>query len=535
MSVERKYTWFAAAVAAAFLVFSAVIILLADGGRMCSGSDDEPVFVEYAAVFSPTFPDASYYMTAGSTLELRLAPHEEIGDDTVITWSSSEATVARVDGSGTVTALADGTAVITADTPAGRASVTVFVADDLMVAAVDCVRGLSLGCDSAKLQDAQLLLARMEESEDASLDSAINLLQNIISYTETGSRETLEQSISACEVDSTMCRTAAVCCWAYGEQQRCEGVLSFAGDCTLARFNEKSGKGRFPYFYERSGSLTYPFDRAKGLFACDDVTLINFEGTLTRSTRHQDKEFYFRGDPEYAAMLPASSIEAAGLANNHSLDYHRRGYDDTVYHLTNAGVTAAKADSPTIFTLGGQNISVVILSANLVGTDREDALDDLTKSIQKHKNSRSVVVINLHWGTESTETPAQWQRDAAHRLIDEGADLIVGHHPHVAQGLEMYKERYIAYSLGNFSFGGNMTVHSPETFILRARVGMDENGAAEVAGISIVPCMTTSTGTKVNNYQPKLCFGMEGDGVYSELIKRSEALDGVTAIDRPDI
>lgn len=536
MSWEKKYTWFAAAVLAAFLVFSGVIIILADGGRMCSGDDsDEPVFVEYSAISAPRFPEESYYMTKDSSLELRLSPHEKISEDTVITWSSSDATVVRVNASGTVTALADGTAVITANTPAGKASVTVFVADDLMVAAADCVRALSLGCSKAKLQDAQLLLTRLEQSDDPDCAGARDLLRNIIAYIEAGSREALEESIAACGMDGTLCRTAAVCCWAYGEQMSCEGVLSFAGDCTLARFNEKAGKGRFPHVYALSDSLTYPFDRVRGVFACDDVTLINLEGTLTRSTRHQDKEFYFRGDPEYAAMLPASSIEAAGLANNHSLDYHRRGYDDTVYHLTNAGVTAAKADAPAVFSVGEQEISVVILSANLVGADRDEVLDELAKSVRKHDNDRTVVVINLHWGTESTVTPAQWQRDAACRLIDEGAELIVGHHPHVMQGIEIYKGKYIAYSLGNFSFGGNMTVNSPETFILRAKVGTDESGAAAIVGISAVPCLTTSTGTKANDYQPRLCFGTEGDDVYSGLLDRSGVMGGEIHLDRPNI
>ncbi len=534
--MEKKYTWFAAAVLAAFLVFSAVIFIIADGGRLCTGSRaEDPVFVEYSDHFAPKFPEASYYMTRDSVLTLRLSAHDGISEDTIIRWSSSDATVLQVDGSGTVTAVADGTAVITADTPVGKASVTVFVADDLMVAAADCIRSLSRGCDSAKLQEAQLMISRLEESDDAGLISIRNLIENIIAYTGAGEREALEAAVSACGMDETVCRTAAICCRAYGEQLRSEGVLTFLGDCTLGRFNEETGKGRFPYIYARSGSLTYPFNRVKGLLACDDVTMINFEGTLTRSTRHQDKEFYFRGDPEYAAMLPASSIEAAGLANNHSLDYLRRGYDDTVYHLTNAGVTVAQADMPAVFSVGAQDIPVAVLSADLLGSGRDEVLVDLEKSVQKHKNDRTVVVVNLHWGVESADSPAQWQRDAAHRLIDAGADLIVGHHPHVMQGIEIYKERYVAYSLGNFSFGGNMTVNSPETYILRALIGTDENGAATVTGISVVPCLTTSTGTKANNYQPKLCFGNEGDEVYSALLERSKAVDGMTAIDRPDI
>jgi|GEM_PF-1690123 len=536
MSVEKRYAWFVGAVLAVFAVFSAVIIILADGGRMCAGSgSEEPVYVEYIAPPALEFTESSCYMTRGSELALRLRPHDEVDEDTVIDWSSSDATVVRVDAEGKITALADGTVTVTASCRAGSAKVTVFVADDLLVAGAECVRTLSTGCDSGRLEEARKLISGLEQSELPDALKMRNLLQNIIAYIEGGDRAALDEAIKASGVDADRCRTAAICCWAYGERQRSDGVLTFVGDCTLARFNEMSGKGRFPHTYAASGSLTYPFDRVKGVFACDDVTVVNFEGTLTDYKSHQDKEFYFRGDPSYARILPASSIEAAGLANNHSMDYLKRGYNDTVMHLSTAGVTVIKSMEPVRIKAGEKQIPVVMLAANAGSGGYDKVRDELLEAVRLGKSEEAVVVVNLHWGTESTEKPSKWQKEAAHELIDSGADLIIGHHPHVMQGIEMYNGKYIAYSLGNFAFGGNMTVNSPQTCILRARLGFDEGGAPAVTGISVIPCLTTSTGTRANNYQPELCFGGEGDKVYSVLIERSGAIDGVTDIDRPDV
>ncbi len=502
----------------------------------CGGSGSrEMVFLGGSQPLeSMEFLEDTYYISAGSRLALRLRTQPETFDD-IITWRSSDATVLRVDAEGVVTAVAQGTAVITAESGNLAASVTISVVDDILVEAADCIRMLSEGCDDYTLSAAQLMLDRLERCTADGADSVSNVISEIISYADNGDRTALSNAIDASRLDGTICRTAAAYCWAYGEQQRCDAVLSFAGDCTLARFNEDSGKGRFPSVYEASGSPTYPFDLVKGIFACDDITVVNFEGTLTDSVKHQDKTFFFRGSPAYARILPEASIEAANLANNHSLDYYQTGYDDTVNHLTDAGVYTVRSEQPLTVYAGEKSIPVVMLAGNFVGGERENLISSLVDEIKQHDNERTVTVVNLHWGTEGSSYPEKWQRDAAHRLIDAGADLIVGHHPHVLQGIEIYKDRCIAYSLGNFAFGGNISANSPQTIILRARLSADEYGNAGVEGISLLPCKTTSTGTKVNNYQPMLCFGGEGDRVYSGFIRLGSNINGAYFIDRPDI
>ena len=108
-------------------------------------------------------------------------------------------------------------------------------------------------------------------------------------------------------------------------------------------------------------------------------------------------------------------------------------------------------------------------------------------------------------------------------MIDLGADIVVGHHPHVLQGIERYNGRFIAYSLGNFAFSGNSSASHPETIILRAKVGIDTSGVT-VTGIDATPCYTTSSGSSRNNYQPMICFGKQADSVMDLLNERSDML-----------
>jgi len=468
----------------------------------------------------------------GSQLSLRLRTQPEIYED-VITWTSSDATVLRVDSNGVVTACANGTANITVRCGDISDSVTISVVDDILVSAAQTIRDLAEGCDAGKLAAAELMIEKLDRCTVEGSDDVSELLRNIIAYVNGGRREALDTAISVSGMDGTLCRTAAVCCWAYGEQLSCDGVVSFVGDCTLARFNESSEQGRFPSVYDESGSLTYPFDRVKGVFACDDFTLVNFEGTLTERTKHFEKNFYFRGSPEYADILPASSIEGANLANNHAYDYYQGGFDDTKDYLNEAGVSVVSYGAPLPLQVG--SVKVVMLAATSGGEEYTDRLhSSLLEAIEQYKTDDVVVIVNLHWGTEGSSVPEQWQRRAAHELIDAGADMIVGHHSHVLQGLEIYNGKYIAYSLGNFSFGGNGSANSPQSVILRAHLSI-RDGKAQVWGVSVVPCYITSTGTSRNNYQPMICFGGDGDRVYSTLMERSQAAGGVDYIDRPDI
>ena len=456
-----------------------------------------------------------------------------------VLWSSSDGSVVSVSDAGMITALANGEATITAACGACSSSVVINVSGDIVSDTKFAVRQLASDCGGTAYVNAQLLCEKLGRSQSENAPELYELIDSILAYSSgEGDKDRLYAAIKASGLNSTTCLTAAEACSAKHEMLSCEAVISFVGDVTLARYNESNAKDRFPSVYAASGSKTYPFDRVKSIFSCDSMTVANFEGTLTGSRKHLSKSFYFRGDPLYAAILPACGIDAVTLANNHAGDYLDAGFDDTVKYLSNAGVSSFYSEFPLTKEINGGSgkIKTVMLGAVCVG-DKFDShvLNGILSDIRRLKISDNIVVVNVHWGVEGHTVPEKSQQDAAHAMIDAGADLVVGHHPHVMQGIECYNGRYIAYSLGNFCFGGNASVSSSETVILRAQLGR-EGGGLTVTGISVVPCRTTSSGTARNDYQPKLCFGSDGDAVTAELIRRSGSLKyGIKTVSRSGI
>ena len=504
---------------------SALIIIIMMVAVGCAGSDDHTARTAPLELLEDT-----YFIPTGGQMALDVG--SQAGQ---ITWKSSDARVVRVDSAGVVTAQAAGVATVTACIGEQSDSAVVFVDEDIITAAGQVVGLLAEGCNDERLHIAECMMKILHDVGKAQATNVRNVILNIVSYISGGDRQALEQAITASGFNGGTCRMAAACCWAYGEQLSCDGVISFVGDCTFGRYNESGDAPRFPAIYAASGSKTYPFDRVKGLFACDDLTLINFEGTLTQSTKHFEKSFFFRGEPEYAEILTESGVEAANMANNHVYDYYQRGYDDTKMHLTAAGVAVVERYAPLTFSVGDKQLSVALIAeCSATAVYSEEMHASLLAAIKQHKSAGSAVIVNLHWGAEGEEQPAEWQVMIAHELIDGGADMIVGHHSHVMQGIEIYNGKYIAYSIGNFSFGGNSAVSWPDTMILRARLGFVD-GEATVTGISVIPCRTTSSGSEKNNYQPMPCFGLDGDAVYAVLLERSRALGELNCLDRPDI
>lgn len=308
--------------------------------------------------------------------------------------------------------------------------------------------------------------------------------------------------------------------------------LSFAGDTCFGMINEGQEENNFAKILAASGLPAYPLDRVKSVFQNDDLTVLNYEGTLTDSTDHADKKWFFRGSRDYAGILPLSSVEAAVLSNNHaSLDYKQRGFDDTVQALSEAGVGLGWQSHPYIRSLKSQQ--VVIISDCSVYPDsvskQQDAVKQVEEEIEEYRKSGNIVIVFIHWGNEYLVKPMGWQITAAHRFIDDGADLIVGGHAHILQGIEQYKGRYIAYSLGNFAFAGNEICPEPQTLILQADLSV-QGGSVTGTALSIVPCFTTSSAEKddqgrvVNNYQPVPVSGADAQGVKKLLLTRSAML-----------
>ncbi len=324
-----------------------------------------------------------------------------------------------------------------------------------------------------------------------------------------------------------------------------EITLSFAGDCTFGAVNGDGGAGRFPAVLRRSGQPDYPFALVRPWFRRDDLTVVNFECTLTQATKLADKQWHFKGAARYAAIFPASSVEAVGLSNNHSMDYGQKGFDDTVANFGKAHVPVFYQNRPYRTTLRGID-TVIIGDCTVVGentTHLDGVAARVRREIKAFKKPGNLVIVVMHWGSELAPVPFPWQQAMARQFLDAGADAVVGHHPHVLQGIERYRGKYIAYSLGNFAFGGNSQAQFPQTFILRLRCGVSK-GKASVRSASIVPCYTTSTQTRSergvlrNNYQPRPVFGAAATRVVALVLARSAPLkNGVKrlATEKPPI
>ena len=308
-------------------------------------------------------------------------------------------------------------------------------------------------------------------------------------------------------------------------------VLSFTGDCSLGSLNNAGSGSRF-YKYIKELGETYPFDKVSRLFENDAFTFINLEGTLTTQSKQARKYYRIKGEPEWAQkMILASSIEGCTLANNHSYDYLEEGYTETKQSLSDAGVAYATENSPVVVMVG--DIEVVIVVGNYVNDGvkiglRGNALTkNLSSIIKKHKKPNNIVITVCHWGEELEEKPNESQRTAAHAFIDAGADLVLGHHPHVLQGVEIYGGKNIFYSLGNFAVASNSTVNAAikKSMIVRPRIALAD-GVAQVSGVSIVPCYTSSDKGTANNFQPVPLFGSDAKNIENHLLKLSSKISG---------
>lgn len=314
-----------------------------------------------------------------------------------------------------------------------------------------------------------------------------------------------------------------------------DAVLTFVGDCTIGSFPECRVSKRFETYFDAAGSPTYPFDLVKDWFRADDRTVINFEGTLTTATRMAEKSWRFKGRPEFAKILSQSNVEIATLANNHSKDYLEAGYQDTLHYLTEEKIAAGDRGRPVRFSAKGMDF--VILSYNLWPVENEAETNaDVAKicqEIAREAQGEAAVIVCLHWG-EEYEPVTAYQKRYARQIIDAGAELIIGHHPHMLQGIEQYKGKYICYSLGNFAFAGNVATlrESLETMLVRPQFSKGERHPT-CTGLTIVPCFSTShANLSVNNYRPRPVFGTEAQQVMKKLQKLSSQLpNGVSKLD----
>jgi len=252
--------------------------------------------------------------------------------------------------------------------------------------------------------------------------------------------------------------------------------LRFAGDCLLAEH----------YEWAVGANVAYAFGDFDVLREAD-IAMVNLECPITVRGLPQTKPFTFRMNPAYVPALQVAGIDIVNLANNHIYDYGDVGLFDTITYLDSAeilhvgaGKDFSAAHEPVV---GGDARRTVAFLGYYGGGEAPAAQPDspgvayrslslIKKDIEnlRKMDSLAYVVVNVHWGVEKAEYPDPSQIRFAHGIIDAGADAVIGHHPHVLQGVEVYKNGVIAYSLGNLIFGGNSR-HTYQTAVFEICIG----------------------------------------------------------------
>ena len=282
-------------------------------------------------------------------------------------------------------------------------------------------------------------------------------------------------------------------------------TISAAGDCTLGTEESFGYEGTFLAAWDGAGGDGSVFlAGVQPIFAHDDLTVVNLEGPLTTRGERQDKTFAFRGDPAYVELLKDGSVEAATLANNHSYDYGNDGFWDTFKDLGDNGIMPFGYEESQLVTVKGIPVGLVGINA-LEGGAPDQLLAELEKI--KDRGAR-LVVVYFHWGSELEPRPDEDQVYLAHMAIDQGADLVLGAHPHVIQPVETYKGKTICYSLGNFCFGGNSNPRDKDTFIYQQTFRFQKGHLLGADPGKVIPCRISST-PDWNDYRPTLVEGEE--------------------------
>ncbi|NLA86060.1 MAG: CapA family protein, partial [Clostridiales bacterium] len=274
-------------------------------------------------------------------------------------------------------------------------------------------------------------------------------------------------------------------------------ALTFGGDCTFGRGQNFAYRGSFDEMYDLMGA-NYFFSGI-GEFYDDDLTMVNFEGTLTNAVKHADKTFVFKGHPEYAKLLQSGSIDVVTIANNHSMDYLRQGFEDTVRNLS-PYVAVSGYERMPIVTVKGVNIGFASNVGWVYNETQKKFIRDAVRNLREQ--GADIIVFNYHWGIERAYSSNATQRAIARYCIDQGADLVIGHHPHVVQETETYKGKQIAYSLGNLVFGGNQNPTDKNCLIFRQTYVFDLDTRTVVSEThSAIPYLVSSV-TERNDYHP---------------------------------
>lgn len=292
-------------------------------------------------------------------------------------------------------------------------------------------------------------------------------------------------------------------------------VVSAVGDIML------SGKGAATFSKKGYG---YPFISTGPELRRADIVVGNLEAPIAvKGKEFTGKKFRFKTSPRVAEALERAGFSVVTLANNHIMDYGKQGLLETLENLDSrkilhagAGENISAARQPALVTRNGKKVAFLAYSLTqplefFAGDKSPGTVPGYSRffveDIKKAKESADYVLVSFHWGSECAAFPKSYQMEAARRSIDAGADLVIGHHPHVLQGIELYRGKVILYSLGNYTFG-SMSRHSDTSVMVR--VALD-------GGVSQVEFLPINVLNSEVRFQPSLLKGKRGRAVIAKL------------------
>lgn len=282
----------------------------------------------------------------------------------------------------------------------------------------------------------------------------------------------------------------------------------------------------------------YPFVYMRPLFQGSQLVFGNLEGPLTvRGQRELDKKYLFRSPPQRVApALKAAGFNVVSLANNHSLDYGAEGLADTIAALdknsiahVGGGSDLAHARAPAIFLINGRRFAFLGYSLTLpesfyaAPTKPGTAFgheQHIREDVKRARAQADVVIVSFHWGQEGTTILRDYQTRIGHLAVDAGAQVVLGHHPHILQGIERYGDGIIFYSLGNFVFG-SYSKTATRSIVAQLHF-ITEGDTVRLADADLIPINVDNIAL---NFQPQVLHDADARATIGELQQLSQPLN----------
>ena len=307
----------------------------------------------------------------------------------------------------------------------------------------------------------------------------------------------------------------------------CTGDFTIGGD----NYHHKE-KDFYGELKDHGDDINFTMANVRDILARDDMTLVNFEGTLTETTyvpaNKRENQFLFNIPPRYVSVLADNSIEAVSLENNHVMDHGDEGYDDTRSTLRDAGVVYSNSDEVGIFSYQGIQIAMLsYLCIDRYGKPFKgfDTFEEkVAYDIAEAKKYYPLVIVSFHWGVEKQYVPTKNQIRLGHLAVDSGADLVIGHHPHRIQPIEQYNDALICYSLGNFCFAGHDKPADMSSILFQARYRIKE-GNVSFKDFRIIPIRISSRKDRNDFIPTPFSEGAETDSILTTLKSNGKQLE----------